>query len=102
SGTSAASWWRRGRWPPGSTRTSARRSRSRPAAGSRRSRQLARPASADTALRAQAEQLDRVADVGEAGLAGDLCCPVLDRLALDLHAASAMAAGQVMVVRVAP
>jgi 1-acyl-sn-glycerol-3-phosphate acyltransferase len=50
------------------------------------------------ALRAQAEQLDGVADVGEAGLGGDALGPLLDGAALHLHAAPAGAAGQVVVV----
>src|SRR6185503_17597412 len=39
-----------------------------------------------------------MADVGEARLGGDLFCPLLDGPALDLHAAPAVSAGQVVVV----
>jgi hypothetical protein len=50
---------------------------------------------------AQAEQFDRVTDVGETSLGGDLFGPPLDGAALDLHAPAADTAGEVMVVRVA-
>src|SRR5947207_15020180 len=50
------------------------------------------------ALRAEAEEFHGVADVGEARLGGDLFCPLLDGPALDLHAAPAVAAGQVVVM----
>jgi 1-acyl-sn-glycerol-3-phosphate acyltransferase len=55
-------------------------------------------ASLACALGAQAEQLDRVAHRGEAGLRGDPFRPLLHRPPLDLHAASAVAAGQVVMV----
>ena len=48
--------------------------------------------------RAQAEQLDRVVDRGEAGLGGYLLGPLLDGAALDLDAAAADPAGQVVMV----
>ena len=54
------------------------------------------------ALRAQAEQLDGVPHVGEAGLGGDPLGPLLHGAALDFHAASAVAAGQVVVVHGGP
>ena len=57
---------------------------------------------APRALRAQAEQLHGVADVGEAGLGGDPLRPLLHRPAFHLHAAAAVAAGQVVVVHRAP
>ena len=54
------------------------------------------------ALRAQPEQLDGVPHVGETRLRGDALRPLLDRAALDLHAAPAIAAGQVVVVHGGP
>jgi hypothetical protein len=50
-------------------------------------------------LGAEPEQLDRVVDRGEAGLRRHLRRPLLDDPALDLHAAAADPAGQVVVVR---
>jgi hypothetical protein len=50
-------------------------------------------------LGAEAEQLDRVVDRGEAVLRRDLLGPLLKDPTLDLHAATADAAGQVVVVR---
>ena len=47
---------------------------------------------------AEAEELDRVVDRGEARLGGDLLRPLFDDAALDLHAAAADPAGEVMVV----
>ncbi len=48
---------------------------------------------------AEAEELYRVIHRGEAGLGGDLLGPLLDDPALDLDAAAADAAGEVVVVR---
>jgi hypothetical protein len=50
-------------------------------------------------LRAEAEQLKRVVDRGEAGLSRNPLRPLLHDPALDLHAATADAARQVVVVR---
>ena len=56
---------------------------------------IARPA-----VWAQAEEFDRVTDLGEAGLLGDLLGPALDGAAFDLDAATAVPAGQMVVVGV--
>ena len=91
-----------GSWPPASrsapgwTRTSGSSDRGPPVAA--RTGRRVRPAPHS---RAAAEQLDRVADVGEAGLGGHLLGPALHRAPLHLHAVTAVAAGQVMVVGVA-
>jgi hypothetical protein len=47
---------------------------------------------------AEAEEFYRVVDRGEAGLGGDLFRPLFDGPALDLHAAAADPAGEVVVV----
>jgi hypothetical protein len=55
-----------------------------------------------TAIRAQAEELHRVPDLGESGLACDLVGPALDRLAFHLDAAPAVPAREVMMMGVCP
>jgi hypothetical protein len=47
---------------------------------------------------AEAEELDRVVDGGEPCLGGDPLGPLLDDAALDLDAAAALAAGEVVVM----
>jgi trehalose/maltose transport system substrate-binding protein len=54
------------------------------------------------ALGAQAEQLHRVAHVGETGLRGHPLGPLLHRAALHLHAPAAGPAGQVVMVHAGP
>jgi hypothetical protein len=51
-------------------------------------------------IRAQAEEFDRVVDRGEPGLGGDLLRPLLDDAPLNLDAAAALAAREVVVVLV--
>ena len=55
---------------------------------------------ASLAVRAEAEKLHGMADVGEPGLGRDLLGPQLNRLALDLDAATAVPAGQMVVMGV--